>query len=164
MIATVSIRAMTLDEVDPVVALERSVFPDPWSRDAFTNETGGGPRRWSRVAVEPDSGEVVGYLVAWLVVDEAHLGNVAVAPRNRRRGVAQALLDDLIAEGKQRDARLVTLEVRRSNRAAQDFYRKNGFYTVMIRRGYYQDNREDALVMVKPLNEAGRIPPHASVR
>jgi ribosomal-protein-alanine N-acetyltransferase len=55
------------------------------------------------------------------------------------------------------------LEVRRSNRSAQGLYRKNGFYTVMVRRGYYQDNREDALVMIKPLNEAEKIPPRDDI-
>ncbi len=164
MIATVSIRGMINNDIGDVEALERAIFPDPWSRESFQSEVSGTPGRWPRVAVDPESGTIVGYLVAWLVADEAHLGNVAVATRSRRRGIAQALLEDLIMESNRREARLITLEVRRSNKAAQDFYRKNGFYTVMIRRGYYQDNREDALVMIKPLNEAGRIPPHPSAR
>jgi ribosomal-protein-alanine N-acetyltransferase len=87
-----------------------------------------------------------------------------VAPRHRRRGLAQKLLDEMIVEGTERGARLVTLEVRRSNQSAQGLYRKNGFYTVMIRRAYYRDNQEDALVMVKPLSEAGRIPPLEGAR
>jgi ribosomal-protein-alanine N-acetyltransferase len=97
-------------------------------------------------------------MVAWFVADEAHLANIAVAPLARRRGLAQRLLDELVAESVRREARMVLLEVRRSNHAAQAFYRKNGFYLAGVRHRYYRDNGEDALIMVKPLNESGRLP------
>jgi ribosomal-protein-alanine N-acetyltransferase len=104
----------------------------------------------------------VGYLVAWFVADEVHLANLAVVPDVRRRGLAQRFLGELESEGRRREARMVILEVRRSNAAAQGLYRKNGYYTVSIRRRYYRDNHEDALVMIKPLSESGRIVPEMS--
>jgi len=160
----VVLRAMRNEDLPEVAKLERTVFTDPWSEASFRNEIAGGRRSWIRVAQDTGGGAVAAYLVAWFVADEVHLGNVAVATGYRRRGLAQRLLDEMLDEGVRRNARLVTLEVRRSNQAAQGLYRKNGFYTVMIRRAYYQDNQEDALVMVKPLREAGRIPPLKGVR
>ncbi len=154
----IEIRRFRRPDVDAVTELEKLIFPDPWNKNAFRREAEGSREGWSRVAVDGATKKVVGYMVAWVVADEAHLANLAVAPGERRRGVAQRFLDDLIAESKLRQARMIVLEVRRSNVAAQTLYRRNGFYTTMIRREYYRDNREDALVMVKPLNEAGRIP------
>jgi ribosomal-protein-alanine N-acetyltransferase len=154
---TYRLRFLGRNDVAQIVALEKRIFPDPWSAEAFAGEAAPDPNRWARVAVT-ETDEVAAYLIAWFVADEVHLGNVAVSPEHRRRGVGQRLLDELIEAGRRRRARLVTLEVRRSNRSAQLLYRKNGFYTVMIRRGYYRD-REDALVMIKPLNDSGRVPP-----
>ena len=150
----VVVRPMESRHVPAVTALEREIFPDPWSRDAFLHEITLGREGWCRVAEDEDAEEVVGYLVSWFVVDEVHLGNLAVAPWARRRGVGGRLLDALLAEARRRRARLVTLEVRRSNVGAQALYRREGFTTVMVRKGYYQKNREDALVMVKMLDAA----------
>lgn len=155
----VEIRRFRRSDVDAVTELEKLIFPDPWTRNAFRREAEWGRENWSRVAVDPATRSVLGYMVAWVVADETHLANLAVAPAARRRGVAQRFLDDLIAESARRRSRMIVLEVRRSNVAAQALYRRNGFYTTMIRHEYYRDNREDALVMVKPLNEAGHIPP-----
>jgi ribosomal-protein-alanine N-acetyltransferase len=155
---TIRLRFMGRDDIEQIAALEQRIFSDPWSPEAFAVEETRDPSRWARVVAVAETNEVAAYLIAWFVADEVHLGNVAVAPEHRRQGLAQQLMDELIEAGRRRGARLVTLEVRRSNRSAQDLYRKNGFYTVMIRRGYYQD-REDALVMIKPLNDFGRIPP-----
>lgn len=153
------VRFLRASDLDTVARLERSIFPDPWSKDAFRRELEAVELSWTRVVEERGTGELVAYLVAWFVFDEVHLANVAVAPPWRGRGIAQRLLDELEEEGRRRGARLVTLEVRRSNDAARRLYRKNGFSTVEIRRRYYRNNREDALVMVKALNEAGFIPP-----
>lgn len=150
---------MRLADVADVAVLEAAVFADAWSADAFRQEVLGGRHCFPYVAREPDSGALLGYMVSWLVADESHLGNLAVAPAARRRGVAQALVDRLLADAGSAECRLVTLEVRASNAAAQALYRKNGFYPVAVRRGYYSDNREDAVVMIKPLRESGRIPP-----
>jgi ribosomal-protein-alanine N-acetyltransferase len=85
--------------------------------------------------------------VAWLGAGEGHLGNLAVVPGARRRGVATALVEDLLREARTRDVEVVTLEVRVSNFAAQALYRRHGFRLAALRRGYYRDTGEDALVM-----------------
>jgi ribosomal-protein-alanine N-acetyltransferase len=152
-------RRMTAGDLEHVVRIEGEIFSDPWPRSAFEREVLGDEAAWPRVAIDPEGGALVGYMVAWFVADEVHLANVGVAEEARRRGIAQQLLDELVAEGRRRAARVVLLEVRRSNLGAQTFYRKNGFYLLTVRRGYYRDNREDALVMAKPLDDRGRIPP-----
>jgi [ribosomal protein S18]-alanine N-acetyltransferase len=152
-------RKMEPADVPAVANLERSIFGDPWPESAFTREIDEVRTSWPRVAVDPETGGIVAYLVGWFVADEAHLANLAVAPRSRRNGLAQQLVDELIEEGRRRDTRFIVLEVRRSNRAAKAFYGKNGFYPVTVRPRYYRDNGEDAIVMVKPLKDSGRIPP-----
>ncbi len=151
----VLLRPMTRKDLDRVAQLETGIFPDPWSRKAFEHEVLAGSISWPRVAEDATSGVILAYMVAWFAADEVHLANLAVAPAARRRGLAQAMLDSLIAEGRRRRARMVLLEVRRSNAAAKRLYRKNGFYTLMVRGEYYRDNKEDALVMIKPLDESG---------
>lgn len=154
----VVIRGMERKDAAVVARLERTIFTDPWSEGMFRDEADRTAPSWNRVAVEAATGRVVGYLVAWFVADEVHLANVAVVPEQRRRGLAQRFLDELETEGRRRKARMVVLEVRRSNTAAQGLYRKNGYATVSIRRRYYRDNHEDALVMVKPLSGQERAP------
>ena len=152
-------RKMEPADVPAVAELERSIFGDPWPEAAFIREIDEVRTSWPRVAVDAETGEIVAYLIGWFIADEAHLANIAVAPRSRRQGLAQRLVDELIDEGRHRDSRFIVLEVRRSNRAAKAFYGKNGFYPVTVRRRYYRDNGEDAIVMVKPLKPSGRIPP-----
>ena len=152
-------RKMERTDVGKVAELERSIFPDPWPEIAFNREIDEERTSWPRVAVDPNTGDVLAYLVGWFIADEAHLANIAVSPRARRQGLAQRLLDELVDEGRRRASRFILLEVRRSNRAAKAFYGKNGFQSISIRPRYYRDNGEDAIVMVKPLEASGRIPP-----
>jgi ribosomal-protein-alanine N-acetyltransferase len=112
-------------------------------------EVGGGT--YARIA-ERD-GALVGYLCAVMVEDEAHVGNLAVDPAERRHGVAQALLDDLVEAARLRGVKRVTLEVRESNGNARKFYYKNGFIDVAIRKNYYRKPVEDAIVMMRILRE-----------
>jgi ribosomal-protein-alanine N-acetyltransferase len=156
------IREMNRNDAAPIARIERSIFTDPWSEGMFRDEVERSGASWDRVAVDEATQAIVGYLVAWFVADEVHLANLAVVPDVRRRGLAQRFLGELESEGRRREARMVILEVRRSNAAAQGLYRKNGYYTVSIRRRYYRDNHEDALVMIKPLSESGRIVPEMS--
>jgi ribosomal-protein-alanine acetyltransferase len=158
-VGEIVIRELRPSDIEEVAELEQEIFSDPWPQSAFQRETRGEEGSWSRVAVDAETGRVLAYLVAWFVGDEAHLANVAVVPGARRGGLAQELLDDLIEECRRRKGHMVILEVRRSNRAARELYVKNGFYTVMVRRGYYRDNKEDALIMIKPLDDTGQIPP-----
>jgi tRNA threonylcarbamoyl adenosine modification protein YeaZ/ribosomal-protein-alanine acetyltransferase len=153
-----AIRPFVASDIPMAAALERRVFSDPWPESFFLGELEQ-PLAYARVAergaptaTAPDSGRsgaaFAGYLVAWLGDQEAHLGNLAVAPEHRRAGVARALVLDLIAAARQRGARSITLEVRTGNFAAQALYRAHGFRLAGLRRGYYRDTGEDALVMM----------------
>ncbi len=141
------IRPMKLVDVDEVSLLERAIFPMPWPGQAFVHELNDGPTSFCLVA--RDGALLAGYLVAWFVYDEAHLGNIAVRPELRRRGVATSLMQRLLREAEARSVRRMTLEVRVSNIEAIKIYRRFGFKAISIRRGYYVDNREDAFVMLR---------------
>ncbi len=141
------IRPMKLGDVDEVSLLERAIFPMPWPGQAFVHELKEGPTSFCLVA--RDGPLLAGYLVAWFVYDEAHLGNIAVRPELRRRGVATRLMRRLLKEAETRSVRRMTLEVRVSNIEAIRIYRGFGFKAISIRRGYYVDNREDAFVMLR---------------
>jgi ribosomal-protein-alanine N-acetyltransferase len=147
------IRPFTLADIPPATALENIVFSDPWPESFFRSEIEQ-PLAYARVAergvpdpVRPESA-FAGYLLAWLGDEEAHLGNLAVAPAHRRSGVARAMVEDLLAAARERGSRTVTLEVRVGNFAAQALYRTLGFRLAGLRRGYYRDTGEDALIMM----------------
>ncbi|MCX5801643.1 MAG: ribosomal protein S18-alanine N-acetyltransferase [Candidatus Eisenbacteria bacterium] len=141
------IRPMRIEDVDEIGLMERLIFPSPWSRQAFVDEIKEGAGTLSLVARL--EGLLAGYLVAWFVLDEAHLGNIAVNPELRRRQVATGLMKRLIEEADARMVTRMTLEVRVSNVGAIRLYRNFGFRAVSMRRGYYVDNREDAFVMLR---------------
>lgn len=137
-------RPMERKDIDDVVNLEIQSFASPWSRRSFEEELEN-PRARYLLAFLGE--EAVGYAGAWLILDEAHVTNVAVASRHRRRGVGEALMRALIALTKESGARSMTLEVRPSNAAARAMYGKLGFAVAGVRRNYYEDTREDALIM-----------------
>ncbi|MCE5265900.1 MAG: ribosomal protein S18-alanine N-acetyltransferase [Deltaproteobacteria bacterium] len=143
-----------------ILEIEKSSFPSPWSPGLFRSEMA---NPLSRILVGrqgPAPGApMAGYVIFWRVVDEIHLHNLAVRPEFRRCGIASRLLDRVIREGQPEGVRLMTLEVRRSNIAAQKLYERFGFSVRGVRRGYYTDTGEDALVMSM---EWERIPPAAS--
>jgi ribosomal-protein-alanine N-acetyltransferase len=143
------IRPMRLEDIDEVSLMERVIFPSPWPRQAFADELKEGTASYCLVARV--RGLLAGYLVAWFVLDEAHLGNVAVIPEFRRRGLGTELTKRVIGEAEARGVRLMTLEVRVSNMPAIRLYRNLGFKTISMRRHYYADNREDAFVMLLQL-------------
>jgi ribosomal-protein-alanine N-acetyltransferase len=141
----VAIEAMRLQDVGRVHAIDRMSFPTPWPRDAYYREL-----RENRLAcyfVARVMQWVVGYAGMWVMLDEAHVTTIAVDPLYRRRHIGERLLVALIAEAIKRSARRVTLEVRRSNLTAQALYRQYGFKDIAIRKGYYSDNGEDAIIM-----------------
>ena len=141
----------TAAHLDEVLEIERLSFTDPWTRGMFRSELEVASHTYGRVAVE--GGRVVGYLLAVLLPDEAHLGNLAVHPRSRRRGVAQRLLDDLVQSSRKQGVRRLTLEVRASNESARKFYSNNEFIDIAIRKNYYRNPVEDAIVMLCGLPE-----------
>ena len=136
---------MTVDDLDAVMEIEDQSFSIPWSRDAFLNEIE--HNHLSTYLVAEDGNMLAGYCGVWLVVDEAHITNVAVLPDYRGRGLGEALMRKIMSIAIEFGARVMTLEVRVSNTPAQHLYRKLGFQDGGIRKRYYSDNQEDALVM-----------------
>ena len=143
--ADVIIRQAEPKDAEDIYQIEKLCFPDPWSRDAIRYELTENPRAFYIVA--DLKGQVVGYAGLWWIEDEGHITNVAVRPgfRNRKigEGIIGVMLDFTIGEG----IRHHTLEVRRSNTAAINLYEKFGFQTEGVRKGYYANNKEDALIM-----------------
>lgn len=146
-----AIRPITPRHIDAMVAIERLSFSDPWSREMFRSELEVGGGTYAR-GVERD-GRLVGYLLAVIVADEAHLGNLAVHPDDRRSGLGQMLLEDLLREARRLGVVRITLEVRESNAIARKFYLRNDFIDVAIRKNYYRNPVEDAIVMLRSLRE-----------
>lgn len=129
-------------------AIEQDSFSDPWSLGQFIEELGKAEADW---LVALDDGIVVGYAGVQMLVDEAHITNLAVAPAARGRGIGSALLARLLGAASARGARLVTLEVRENNVEAERLYRRHGFQAVGRRPRYYTDTGEDALLMTLEL-------------
>jgi len=142
----VRIVPITLDRMDELVAMEKRCFSDPWTRAMFRSEIEVAGGTYARGAFVGET--LVGYSFAVLIADEAHLGNLAVDPGYRRRGIAQSLLGDLLTAAQREGARRVTLEVRESNAIARNFYSRNGFVDIAIRKSYYRNPVEDAIVML----------------
>jgi [ribosomal protein S18]-alanine N-acetyltransferase len=134
-----------------VMAIEKLSFPTPWARQAFSDEL---DRPWARLEVlrQGANGSVVGFCNYWLVADELHILNVAIHPDERRHGHATRLLEHILSEALRNKTRVVSLEVRASNQAAQALYRKFGFRKVGTRPRYYADNGEDAVLMDRELS------------
>ena len=142
----VELRKLELRDLDAIERIERASYPTPWSRSMFASELAK-PSSLSLGAFEPDGGRLLGYLIISRYVDAWHVMNIAVAPEYRRKGIARRLMERLF-EVTARDARRgYTLEVRVSNEAAIRLYEELGFRARGVRRGYYTDNREDALIM-----------------
>lgn len=135
---------MTAADVDAVCAIEEATFARPWSRASIENEL---TNSCARYVVLRQSGETVGYAGMWLVIDEAHVTNVAIRKDLRGQGLGEKLMRALIQLAADSGMIWMTLEVRRSNAAAQGLYRKLGFVDVGWRKRYYEDNGEDALLM-----------------
>jgi ribosomal-protein-alanine N-acetyltransferase len=142
---TVELRSLTAADLDAIEAIERVAYPTPWSRSMFAAEIA----KPSSIALGAFTaeGELAGYLIVSRYVDAWHVMNVAVAPAHRRLGIATALLRRLFELTSDDARRGYTLEVRVSNADAIQLYERLGFRARGRRRGYYTDNREDALIM-----------------
>ncbi len=140
-------------DLDAIDQIERHSFARPWPRQVFEAEL---TREVARLDVARATA-IIGFCNYWIVVDpqghggEVHILAIATHPDHRRAGVGAALLGHALAQGRARNAGLATLEVRRGNAPAIALYEHAGFRTVHVRRQYYQDNGEDALVMVTEL-------------
>jgi [ribosomal protein S18]-alanine N-acetyltransferase len=146
--AKVDVRRLALHDLDSIETIETAVYPTPWSRSMFAGELAK-PSSLSLGGFDPDTGRLVAYLIVSRYVDAWHVMNLAVHPGWRRVGVASRLLDELFEVTAGDSRRGYTLEVRVSNVSAIALYECFGFEASGVRRGYYTDNREDALIMWK---------------
>jgi ribosomal-protein-alanine N-acetyltransferase len=142
----VDFRRLELRDLNAIEAIERESYPTPWSRSMFAGELAKASSM-SLGAFDPESGELLGYLVISRYVDAWHVMNLAVAVEHRRKRIASSLLERLFEVTTADGRRGYTLEVRVSNDVAIKLYEQAGFKARGVRRGYYTDNREDALIM-----------------
>jgi len=142
----VTFEPLSENVMDEVLAIERDSFPEPWSRRLFQQEMN---HPGSEFVVMIMDARVVGYGGFWMVLEEAHITSVAVLPELRRRGLGSLLLSRLLEIAVGKGARRATLEVRESNVAGINLYRKFGFEPVAVRHKYYSKTQEDALIMWK---------------
>lgn len=136
---------MTVDDLDEVMEVEVNSFTIPWSREAFFNELT--KNQFAQYLIVEVNQKVVGYCGVWIIIDEAHITNIALLPEYRGLKLGEALMGKVMELAREMGALRVTLEVRVSNERAQNLYRKFGFEQGAIRKQYYTDNMEDALVM-----------------
>ena len=143
--ADIIIRRMTDADVDGVAAVEAATFPTPWSRDAFASEM---KNVAARYLVAEKDGKIIGYAGAWIILDESHITNIAVMESCRGQGIGRRLTHGLMQYLSNLGAAYATLEVRKSNAVAQSLYVSLGFIKLGVRKRYYEDNGEDALIRV----------------
>jgi ribosomal-protein-alanine N-acetyltransferase len=172
----VQIEPMRVEDIGPVLEIERLSFSAPWSARAYeyelryndlahyfvarvinggaTARNGWNPRDWFETLFRPnapaDDSRIVGYVGFWLMVGEAHISTIAVNPNFRRHSIGELLLVAAMERAMELHAHQATLEVRASNGSAQDLYLKYGFIKAGLRKGYYTDNNEDGIIMTTP--------------
>lgn len=148
-------RKMTVDDIPAVIDLDQKSFSLPWPERSFRFELTDNPA--SRCWVADLDGKIVGMIVVWLIIEEAHVATVATHPNYRRQGIGRRLLAYALRQMIQDGARSSFLEVRESNIAAQEMYRKFGYEVTGRRRRYYRDNDEDAILMNLDRLDAQRL-------
>ena len=139
------VRPMTVEDLDGVMSVEFDSFLTPWSRTAFEEELT--QNRLARYIVAAEDGNIVGYAGTWLVINEAHVTNVAVSGQHRREGIGRLLMEKLMELARDSGMDSMTLEVRVTNAAARHLYQQMGFVEAGIRKNYYSETKEDALIL-----------------
>ncbi len=142
------IRPMVMGDLDQVLEIEESSFPTPWSETLFKREI---ELDFSYIFVLEFNREIIGYVNFWISVGEAHIMSIAVKEGYRRSGIGSYILYYSLNIARRLGGVYAYLEARISNSAAHALYRKNGFELIGIRRGYYTDTKEDALIMAREL-------------
>jgi len=138
-------RRMRLDDIDQICAIEKEAFTTPWSAGAFYNELTN--NHFAHYMIMEAGLTIAGYAGMWLIMDEAHITNIAVRKEFRGQKLGERLVGELMKTASFMGAARITLEVRVTNEIAQNLYRKMGFEKAGVRKGYYTDNQEDALIM-----------------
>ena len=144
---------ITIDNLRPedppkLAELDKRCFAIPWSEKSFGDEL---KNKMANYFIARDGDKVIGYAGFWEVYGEGDITNVAVDKDYRRQHIGSRLIEEMIRKAKSMNLELLTLEVRRSNIAAQGLYEKYGFEVLGVRKAYYSDNHEDALIMTKML-------------
>jgi [ribosomal protein S18]-alanine N-acetyltransferase len=145
MISSVAFRQMKEEDLNKIIEIEKKSFATPWTYDAFYNELYS--NQFAHYVVAEVDEKIIGYCGLWVIIDEGHITNIAVLPDFRGIGLGEKLLTAVMETAKNLGAETLTLEVRVSNHVAKGLYRKLGFQDGGIRKSYYTDNFEDALVM-----------------
>ncbi|NLI93841.1 MAG: ribosomal protein S18-alanine N-acetyltransferase [Peptococcaceae bacterium] len=139
------IRPMTLEDIPTIVAIEEVSFPTPWTAESFASELK--DNYLARYFCLVLDGNVIGYMGLWIVMGEAHVTNIAIWPGCRGQGWGEHLLGNVMQKMLSSGVLRITLEVRVSNKTAQNLYSKLGFKPAGLRKKYYSDNQEDAIIM-----------------
>lgn len=145
------IRQMTEQDLDVIVQIEEACFSDPWSKQGFLdslNEVSA-----HLLVIEDENKEIAGYACLYLVVDEGEIVNVAIDPKYRQKGYGAKLVGDLMKLGRDLGAERFFLEVRKSNEAGQALYGSLGFFACSVRKGFYENPKEDAVLMMWEINQ-----------
>jgi len=143
------IRPMEIDDLKKVLEIEKQSFSVPWTYDLFFSELT--RNRYARYFILEKDNEVIGYLGLWHKGSRFHITNIAIIEKLRRKGYGEKLLKFIEKIATTYRIKKISLEVRRSNCIAQDMYRKYGYKVIRVLRNYYQEEKEDALVMEKKL-------------
>jgi len=144
---TIKICPMQKSDIDGVIRIEEKAYGDHhWSKDSFYGELSNDLAHYFS-AFDEKTGELVGYAGSWRILDEAHITTIAIEPEYRRKKIGEALLHRVVEECYKAEVKYITLEVRVSNAAAIGLYEKYSFKSLGTRKGYYQNNNEDALIM-----------------
>lgn len=142
---SVEFRSMRLEDIPFICEIEQEAFTTPWTEGAFHNELTN--NQFARYMILDVAGEIAGYGGMWLIMEEAHVTNIAIRHTYRGQKFGERLLREMMRTAAFLGAIRMTLEVRASNFVAQSLYEKLGFRSVGLRKGYYTDNREDAIIM-----------------
>lgn len=140
-----TVRPMRITDLEAVLAIEKRSFPTPWSVQAFTAELR--DNEYARYFCLEMNNQVIGYMGLWFIIDEGHITNVAITPAKRGQGWGEYLMHNVMREMYKQGMERMTLEVRVSNQEARQLYEKLGFVPAGVRKAYYADNQEDAIIM-----------------
>lgn len=151
----VVVRHMTFEDIPGVIDIEVLCFPIPWTHHAFRMEMRNKLAVYQVAVIDK---KIVAYGGMWLIMEEAHITNIAVHPQYQSRGIGKKIVEALVQEADQRRIQRMTLEVRKSNEVAIQLYKTMGFLVSGIRPGYYHDNGEDAIIMWKEVKETDFLP------